>query len=399
MGAASSLDRPRDAAPALSREVDALVVGRALARACPFRPGEVDIVYERYSLWSATGSALSTRLGAPLVLELNAPLLQEQARYRRLVMSGLAGKMERLVLRRAAAVLCVSSSLCERARRVRGTDRGVHLFPNAVDTDLFRAVGPRDQDSPREPGPAVVFVGSLKPWHGLPDLLEAFTRLHARLQTARLIIVGEGPERQDLERMASEKGIAGRVQFTGAVPHDRVPELLRGADIAVAPYPRLEDFYFSPLKVGEYLAAGLPVVATDLGDMTAWLERQQAALFVPPGDPEALAAALQKLADDPEMRRRLGAQGRLAAESRLSIQSWAARLRTILKEVAGPAVSNAGAGTAAARNGAMPAGGEMRSQGDSPSEPAPVISFLPGDTTLGTDAALPLEAHSSTEPS
>jgi glycosyltransferase involved in cell wall biosynthesis len=101
------------------------------------------------------------------------------------------------------------------------------------------------------------FVGTLKPWHGLSTLAEAFAILHGRDPTYRLLIVGDGPERGRLlgELRVRGEALPGAAQFTGAVSHEAIPGLLASMDVAVAPYPALPDYCFSPLKVCEYLAA------------------------------------------------------------------------------------------------------------------------------------------------
>src|SRR5437867_4120143 len=278
-------------------EAAALAAAQEFSERVPFSPGEVDVIYERYSLWSLAGLLLAQRLAAPLVLEINAPLVEEQFRHRQIALVGIATEIERCLAQRADAVLCVSSTLRERVAHLRGNREGLHLFPNAVDTDQFRetARNTREGRGREAADTVIIFTGSFKPWHGVHDRLEAFALLLDRGERSRLILVGDGPEHEGLRRRAAELHIEGKVTFTGAVRHQEVPTLLAGADIAVAPYPSLDDFYFSPLKLGEYLAAGLPVVATACGDLDSLLKDGESALRVPPGDIPALARALGRL--------------------------------------------------------------------------------------------------------
>ena len=108
----------------------------------------------------------------------------------------------------------------------------------------------------------------------------------------------------------------GVVEMTGAVPPDEIPTLLHRMHVAVAPYPSIPDFYFSPLKVYEYLAAGLPVVATRTGELTSTLGDGRHGVLVEPGSPAQLAAALADLRADPALRAALGRSGRRAAVER-----------------------------------------------------------------------------------
>ena len=329
----------------IAAEAAAIAAARELAAAAPLAPGDVDLVYERYSLWSLGGAMLAERLAVPLVLEVNAPLVDEQARYRGLALAEVAAGIERDVARRAAAVLCVSSSLRDRIARLRGGDEGVHLFPNAVDTDRFRPHPARGETERGDARPTIVFTGSFKPWHGVQDLLDAFARAFGPVGRARLLLVGDGPERRRLEERALSLGIRPHVEFTGAVSHERIPALLADADIAAAPYPPVSDFYFSPLKVGEYMAAGLPVVASSCGDLDPLLRDGESAVRVPPGDVGSLASALGRLAADPGLRRRLGEAARRIAVEHLSLAGSTDRLLRLLEQVRGarPEKGRAGA--------------------------------------------------------
>src|SRR5699024_6425288 len=172
------------------------------------------------------------------------------------------------------------------------------------------------------------FVGTLKPWHGTDLLLHALARTDQRLE---LDICGTGPQQEELELLAAELGITQRVRFHGAVAPEHVPEFLHGLDIATAPYPAGEH-YFSPLKVYEYLAAGLPVVASAIGTIPALLEDGELGVLVEPGDVAALAGALAALAADPARhppprRPRLAAAGR---DSAVREHDWRLRCRGML---------------------------------------------------------------------
>jgi glycosyltransferase involved in cell wall biosynthesis len=121
------------------------------------------------------------------------------------------------------------------------------------------------------------------------------------------------------ETVRSAHGLQDAACFTGAVPPGEVPGLLASMDAAVAPYPDLTPFYFSPLKVFEYMAASLPVVASRVGQLSSLIEDESNGLLCPPEDPAALAASLDRLCQDPPLRARLGQTARAAV---LAHHTW-----------------------------------------------------------------------------
>ncbi|PDV97325.1 glycosyltransferase family 4 protein [Candidatus Chloroploca asiatica] len=286
------------------REAALLAANEDLAAALD-RSGPFDLVYERYSLWSYAAMGYAQRTGVPGVLEVNAPLIDEQIRHRELINRAGAMQVAQRLFRTATALLAVSQEVAAYLRTFAG-EASIVVVPNGVDPDRF-PVGSRPVSDATY---TVGFVGTLKPWHGLEVLLAAFAQLHQRLPPARLLLVGDGPERGKLEAQVNASGLAPVVEFTGAVSPEAIPGLLARMDVATAPYPSRERCYFSPLKLFEYLAAGLPVVASQVGQVADILTHGETGLLCPPGDPEALMHALVALHDSPALRVKLGAAGR-----------------------------------------------------------------------------------------
>jgi glycosyltransferase involved in cell wall biosynthesis len=292
-----------------------------------------EVVLERYSLSSTPARTAAHAHDIPLVLEVNAPLVDEAARYRGLDDVERWRSWERAVLASADSVIAVSSAVRDHAL-MSGQDPGqVSVIHNGVDVADF--VNARGQEVRArygmEDATVVGFTGSLKPWHGVEVLLEASAGLPP---STRLLIVGDGPERATLERIANGPALAGRVVFTGAIPHSMVPAHLAAMDVATAPYAAQEAFYFSPLKVAEYLAAGLPIAASAQGDVPAIVG--DAGILVPPGDATTLAGALARLCAKPELRLRLAD----AARARAAEVDWtrvAARVEEVLRSAGVPA--------------------------------------------------------------
>lgn len=317
-------------APGPEREASARHSARAAASVLARLHHEVplELVYERYSLWSETSMTWAHDHRVPSVLEVNAPLIDEQARYRVLTDRAGAEAVATRAFDAAASIVAVSGPVAGWVGR-RTTGTGIHVIPNGVDTTHVRPMA-GVQTPPSSPGFAVGFVGTLKPWHGVEVLLEAFARLARCDETTRLRVVGDGPAHAALCEQALRLGVRERVDLVGAVAPEDMPAELAAMDVAVAPYPRLPDFYFSPLKVYEYLAAGVPVVASDIGPCSDILDGGELGVLVAPGDATQLAAVLAGLRSDVHLRTELGRAGRRAAVTR---HDWSLVVSRILATV------------------------------------------------------------------
>ena len=272
----------------------------------------LDLVYERYALWGRSATARAAATGVPSVLEVNAPLVEEQARHRDLVDREGAENVACAAISSAQATVCVTEPVASWARERAADATRVHVVANGVDTHRIR---PADRPVVGPSGSFTLgFVGTLKPWHGVETLLKATALLVERDAAVQLLLVGAGPRADALADQARRLGISGHVETTGAVHPARIPALLQRMDLAVAPYPAQADFYFSPLKVYEYLAAGLPVVASDIGTLPALLAHGRLGTLVAPGSPQALADAIAALRADQDRRVALRHAARRAAE-------------------------------------------------------------------------------------
>ncbi|MHC5027729.1 MAG: glycosyltransferase family 4 protein [Planctomycetota bacterium] len=293
-------------------------LGTALATA-----GAFDLVYERQSLWSFAAMAHAAASGIPGLLEINAPLIDEQARHRSLIHRVEAETIVARSQAAASALLTVSDELAHGLRLDPSLQGRVHVVGNGVDPDRFTPA-PARRDQPLTIG----FVGTLKPWHDVATLVDAFDELRSFAPDARLAIVGDGPERDPLERRVEARGCADATTFVGAVAPSDVPDRLMEIDIAVAPYAAMEDFYFAPLKIYEYMAAGRAIVASRVGAVERTLVHEDTALLCEPGSTTSLAAALRRLCADDALRQRLGTSARTTA---LSQHTWNSVVERILR--------------------------------------------------------------------
>jgi D-inositol-3-phosphate glycosyltransferase len=212
-----------------------------------------------------------------------------------------------------------------------GADPGrVDVIPCGVDLDRFV---PEGASEPRTQRRRIVSIGRLVPRKGVDDAIRALVAL----PDVELVIAGGPPaaalpqdrQARRLRRIARQAGVADRVHLRGAVARADVPALLRSADVAVCT-PWYEPFGIVPL---EAMACGIPVVASAVGGMLDTVVNGVTGLHVPPCDPEALAMALRRLLDDPDLRRRMGESGRMRAVRDYGWETVAARTLEVYRSV------------------------------------------------------------------
>jgi len=272
-----------------------------------------DAIIERLALFSGIGLDLSKHFDCPLLIEVNAILSEEARVHRTLVLADLAQAIERKVLGEADGVVAVSQALCDRLSQDFCEPRRVTFAPNGADPELFDTQSwrlPTRQSLGLAEQFVVGFVGTLKPWHGIDVLLDAFVELEKRRPDVRLLIVGDGPCAEVIQERKQQCGLQHKILTTGAVPAEEVAKYLAAMDVAVAPYREAHDCYFSPMKVFESMAAGVCSVASAAGQLPDIISDGCDGRLVPPGDADALVQALRELAGNASLRHKLAQAGR-----------------------------------------------------------------------------------------
>lgn len=289
-----------------------------------------DVLFECYSLFGYAGGEVARRLGIPFVLEVNAPLVQEQAGYIKFPFRRTADALEPEILCSADVVVGVSEWVRDFVVARGAEPERVHAIANGVGEHFCAPVdgaGVRTQLG-LENARVVGFVGSFHWWHDVTGLLEAFELLLRDDDDVRLLLVGDGPERAKMQTYATGRGLDGRVVFTGNVAHELVPQYIAAMDVAVAPFrAQLEDdLYGSPMKLFEYMAVGTPCVSTAFGQITEIVEHDRTGWLYPPGDVPRLAEGLRALLYDPERAARIGAASRSTVIEEVSWKAVSARI-------------------------------------------------------------------------
>lgn len=297
----------------------------------PWHDHDIRFVWQRHDLFQMAGLRLARDLGVPSVVFVPATLVWESSQWQ-VRRPGWAAMLERFgespALRSADLVACGSDVVAEQVHRLGVRDERILITPTGVDLTLFSP--PSGASAKREELGlldrfVVGWVGSFRRFHALEQAVDAV----ARMENAVLLMVGDGPERARIRRLARDRGVTAK--FTGTVPHADLPEYLGAMDVALVLASPGQVFHYSPLKLAEYLAAGLPVVAPRVAQLADRLTDDVDAMLVPPGDAQALANSLQQLQDDFALRERLGKAARSAAEARWS---WDHEVRRILASLA-----------------------------------------------------------------
>ena len=233
-----------------------------------------------------------------------------------------AGRERLSALGRGAA--CVVACNADAAATLRGAGVEPEVVPHGVDLHRF----------PRRPAPAagplqLLAVGRLVPKKGFDVLLRAMGLLRA---DARLRIVGEGPERGRLEGLTLALGLTERVTFAGALTHTALPAIYAESQVVVVPSiaDTTGDRDGLPNVVLEAMATGRPVVASTIGALASAVVPAETGVLVPPGDPQALAVALEILAARPQLRAQLGLNARGLVERYYDLHGCTARLTRVL---------------------------------------------------------------------
>jgi len=234
-----------------------------------------DLIWERHALFSDGARRLAAREGIPRLVEVNAPLAIERRRYGRIRDRIYAKRMERQSLLTATRVVAVSTWIARWAGALGCGD--VRHVPNGVATTRGdRAAGRRDLD-----GLVIGFVGTNKPWHGLdriPAILDA-------VPEATALLLGDGPV---------EVPVHPRLVSLGRTDPADLPDRIAAMDVGLVPYPQSAPPWFCPLKILEYLAQGVPVVASDLGDCRSLIGEHGEVLDT--DEPASWAAAIRRQA-------------------------------------------------------------------------------------------------------
>jgi glycosyltransferase involved in cell wall biosynthesis len=303
---------------------------RRVQRRLGARLREYDAVYVRSHQMALRTARRAAALGIPIVQECNGPYEDLFIAYPRLrVARPMFDAMQRWQYRHATAIVSVAEGLTEWLRREAGHDRVV-TNGNGANVEVFSPDAPRRAGLPDR---YAVFFGQFPPWQGIGTLLQAVGS-PAWPEDLPLVFVGDGAMRPAIEEAAA--AMPGRVVYLGRLPYEEVPGVAAHAQVSFVPMtmPSREN-KFSPLKLYESMACGVPVVASDVIGISEVVTAERCGMLVAPGDAAGIAEATAGLLADPGLAHAMGCRGRTAAVERYSWRARAAqRLEVVRRAIA-----------------------------------------------------------------
>jgi glycosyltransferase involved in cell wall biosynthesis len=269
----------------------------------------IEAIYERTDVYHAAGARVAHRLGLPLVLEVNGPLVDERLAWGGLLRPDYARRVERAKYAAADRVVVVSAALAGYLAAKGVAPEKIEVIHNGVDLTLF--------DPQRAHGGAIRqkfglgrrlvigFVGAFADWHALDALLTAAVEvLRSTSLDIHLLLVGDGPSLSHVRELARRSGLSGRVALAGSVSHDQVPHHIAAADLCILPSA---NWYMSPIKLFEYGAMAKAVIAPRTPAVQEVMVDGEDGLLVRPGSVEEITRAIVRMACCPEESARMAA--------------------------------------------------------------------------------------------
>lgn len=334
-GAAVHLAAMRDAFAALGSEVEAMDMpddaSLAATLASHHRRRPFDLLYERYAIGKSCAAHFSRDHGIPLVLEVNAPLADEQKLFRAGTESDHDRDHDQFLFQQAARIVAVSNPVADYALKRGASPDSVMVCPNGIDTARFNMKIDASETRRKldiERSFVLGFHGRVRPWHGFDQLVAVFHRLLDEGLPVHLLVVGEGK----FEELAGLP--PGSYTRVGWQPHASMPAWVAAFDALPLTYQPDMPCYFSPLKLMEAMACGVVPLVPDLGDLASAVEHGRTGLVYTAGDNEGLVSQLRKLVLDKEHQQELGRNA--AAQARQ--HSWIAIAENILNQTLGTAI-------------------------------------------------------------
>jgi len=301
-----------------------------------FRNIQIGVIYQRHSVFNASGVILASKFNVPLILEVNNSEVWAKKNWSRLFFEKLATKIENFALQNADVIGVVSEVTKNQIKDFCENESKIVINPNGVDPEKFSPDVDGNQikkELKLENYFVVGFIGTFSRWHGVETLFDAAVKVIEQNDKIKFLLIGDGNLKSNLELKTHQLGLDEKIIFTGIIPHDRAPEYLAACDVLVSPHLGFEDgtkFFGSPTKLFEYMAMGKPIIASDLEQIGEIIQNEINGLKFSPGNVDQLVKCIFRLFKDPELGARLGKKAR---EDVIQNYTWKQNAYRVLSRV------------------------------------------------------------------
>jgi len=275
-----------------------------------------DLVISRLASYCYSPVKVSQRTGIPFLIEADCPASYEKIAFQKFFRSTkwLLYLIENKEIMAGRAAFTVSNQIKDYFIGHGIPPEFMHVIPNGADPDRFSPDIPNDDIKHKYDlydHTVLGFVGSFIYWHGIENLTNIIDKTLKAHKKVKFLMVGEGgPMKPMLEKFIADNELGDRAILTGFVPHADIPKYIAAMDIVLAPYPGLDFFYYSPVKIYEYMSSGKPVVTTRIGQIAEIIENRRNGFLTEPNDIGNIELIIQELLNEPELREKVGAAAR-----------------------------------------------------------------------------------------
>lgn len=286
-----------------------------------------DLIYERYAFFNVSGLLFSKLIRRPLLIEINYLTSTPIVRKRKQIFLGLAKLIEKFILERSDAIFVITEYVKHECINSGISPSKIISTPNGVDKKRIEfKIDPEKLKVKFKLDNEIVvgYIGAFFDWHRVDFLIHNAKILIENFENVKFILIGTGPNYEDIKNIVSCSELSNKVVFTGEIKHDHIWSYLSLFDIAVLPN---SNNYGSPVKLFEYMAAGCAVVAPQIGPVQEIITHGENGLLFRSGDSVDFLNNISKLIRDEELRKRLGKN---AKELVLSEYTWQNNANKIL---------------------------------------------------------------------
>lgn len=275
-----------------------------------------DLLISRLEAYTISSIKLANKMKIPVIVEADGPVAYEKMNFQDQFWThqNLVDYFEVAALKKSLASFTVSNQLKSYFMEKGVPGEKIQVIPNGADPDRFRPDLLCDdvrEEYQLHDHLVIGFVGSFHYWHGVENLSKIIFEIMRDHERVKFLMVGDGgPLKLSLEKFIYEHQLQERVYLTGLKTHQEIPKYIAAMDVVLAPYPKLNFGYYSPVKLYEYLSSGKAVVSSRMGQITEVIRDGENGFLCEPDDVAEMCRTISRLIENPALIRKVGAQAR-----------------------------------------------------------------------------------------